>query len=291
MVEKITEILSNLRKKSVIKNKKMHKTKKIKTLKIEHSFLSTQLSFSNAQHIGKREEQQDCFAISDFKDERLLKEKGVFFIVADGMGGLDNGRDASNIVTQSMMKYFVEKPFISPIPIELRNMVEVSNENLLDYLSQRGRMSSGSTVVSIIIKNSKLFWISLGDSRIYLYRQKELYTLNRDHAYCMDLLRKVIDGTMSSEEALNNPDRRALTSYMGVLQIKDIDQNIKPFNLIPGDKILLCSDGIYGSLRDEEIVEVLEKDTQYTAEELKEKVLQKDLNGQDNMTAIVVAFN
>lgn len=280
MVEKITAILSNLRKKGPIRTKK-----------IEHSFSNTQLSFSNAQHIGKREDQQDSFAISDFNNEKLVKEKGVFFIVADGMGGLDNGRDASNIVVESMMRYFVEKSFISSTPIELRNMVENSNEQLLDYLLQRENINSGSTVVAVIIKNSELFWISIGDSRIYLYRQNELYTINRDHNYGTDLLNKVIDGTISIEKAFNDPDKKALTSYMGISQLIEIDQNLKPFNLIHGDKILLCSDGIYGSLNEAEITEILKKETINAAEELKEKVLQKDLDLQDNITAIVVGFN
>lgn len=291
MVGKITELLLGLRRKNIFKNKTIQKTKKIKTIKIEHSFSNTELYFSNAQHIGKREEQQDSFAISDFKDERLSREKGVFFVVADGMGGLDNGREASNIVVESMMKYFVEKPFISPIPIELRNMVENSNEKLLDYFQTSGNGNSGSTVVAIVIKDSQLFWISLGDSRIYLYRQNAIYTFNRDHNYGLELANKVIEGRMNSDEALNHPDRKALISYMGISELKHIDQNIKPFKLMHGDKILLCSDGIYGSLDEEEIIEVLNGNTNCEAEELKEKVLKKDLNDQDNMTAVVIVFN
>lgn len=248
------------------------------------------LSFGNAQNIGRREDQQDSFGISDCSDEKLVKEKGVFAIVADGMGGLDNGKESSSLVVDSMMKYFTEKPFISAVPIELRNMLVSANSQLLQHLAQKGSVRSGSTAVSVIIKDNELYWISIGDSRIYLFRNKKIYTLNRDHVYGAELLQKAIDGEISFDEVLTHPDRKALTSYMGISEITEIDQNIKPFRLLPGDKIVLCSDGVYGSLEENELIEALKSDAQNAAFELEQKVLAKNIRGQDNMTAVIIGY-
>lgn len=257
---------------------------------IEKSPDVSTLSFGNAQNIGRREDQQDSFGISDCSDEKLVKEKGVFAIVADGMGGLDNGKESSSIVVDSMMRYFTEKPFISAVPIELRNMLVSANNQLLQYLAQKGSVRSGSTAVSVIIKDNELYWISIGNSRIYLYRNKKIYTLNRDHVYGAELFQKAIDGEISFDEALTHPDRKALTSYMGISEITEIDQNIKPFRLLPGDKIVLCSDGVYGSLEENELTEALKSDAQDAAFELEQKVLAKNIRGQDNMTAVIIGY-
>ena len=262
------------------------------TIKIRASFNnSIKLTYANIQNIGMREEQQDSFGISNINDKKLFNEKGVFAIVADGMGGLENGKESSSIVVESMMNYFTEKLFISSIPIELRNMIINSNNELLDYLSRGGNIKSGSTSIAVIIKGSQLFWISVGDSRIYLYRRGKVFTLNRDHVYGTELNEKAFRGQISFEEALNHPDRKALTSYMGIQKMTEIDQNIKPFKLNQGDKIILCSDGIYGSLDEKEIEEAMKLDTQNAAIELQNSILKKNIKYQDNLTAVVIGIS
>ena len=287
----ITICLIAIRKNMII-SKRINRNMKKNTIKIRGSFNnSIKLSFANIQNIGMREEQQDSFAISNINDKKLFNEKGVFAIVADGMGGLDNGKESSSIVVESMMSYFNEKLFVSPIPIELRNMIINSNNELLDYLSRGGNIKSGSTSIAVIIKGSQLFWISVGDSRIYLYRRGKVFTLNRDHVYGTELNEKAFRGQISFEEALNHPDRKALTSYMGIQKMTEIDQNIKPFKLNQGDKIILCSDGIYGSLDEKEIEEAMKLDTQNAAIELQNSILKKNIKYQDNLTAVVIGIS
>lgn len=261
------------------------------TCKITPVYESSRLSFGNAQHIGKRDEQQDSFAFSDNSDVALYREKGVMAILADGMGGLANGKESSDFVVESMLHYFGEKPFTSSVPVELRNIVVKVNDDLLDYLSRNGSSKSGSTLAAVVIRDYKLFWISLGDSRIYLYRDNRLYTLNQDHNYASQLYHEVLNGNMTLEEAMKHADRNSLTSYMGISQIDKIDQNIRAFSLLSGDKILLCSDGIYGSLAEGEMAEDMGFDAQEAALKLVKTVRKKDFDGQDNMTAVVISVN
>ncbi|GFP75486.1 PP2C family protein-serine/threonine phosphatase [Clostridium fungisolvens] len=282
--------LLHLLKKGRGKSNMIGKNGKIRTLKLDSMSSGANISIGNAQNIGRREEQQDSFAISDISNKQLYSEKGIFAVIADGMGGLANGRVSSNIVVESLLRYFSEQHFISSAQIELRNMIISANEKLLDYLHSTGNGRSGSTAIAVIIKEYELYWISVGDSRIYLYRGNRLYTLTRDHAYVTELLQKAIKGKIDFEEVLTHPDRRALTSYMGVEQLTDIDQNIKAFHLQPGDKVLLCSDGIYGSLDETEMAKVLMSDPQTSAFELEQRVLEKAYKGQDNLTTVVIGI-
>lgn len=290
-IKRLKKIFLILKRKLTKKRQKRFSGRKQSTCKITPVYDGFRLSFGNAQHIGKREEQQDCFAVSDNNDTALTIEKGVLAVLADGMGGIDNGREASNFVVSAMMRYFVETPFLLSVPSELRDMVESTNNDLLDYLSETGDSKGGSTLAAVIIKDSRLFWISVGDSRIYLYRNNRLYTLNRDHAYGNELFKEVIAGKITLEEALRDPDRRALTSYMGISKLTVIDQNIKSFSLLPGDKLLLCSDGVYGSINEEEITETMNLEAEAAALELEKRVLRKCIRNQDNITAVVIGFD
>lgn len=246
------------------------------------------LSFSNIQNIGKREEQQDSFAISDINDKKLYDKKGALAIIADGMGGLENGKESSSKVIEYIMNYFVKSSFNNSIPVEFRNMIINANKELLKYFSKKDILQSGSTVIAVIIKDFKLFWTSVGDSRIYLYRKDKVYVLNQDHNYCTELYKKVIKGEITSIDVLNHPHRKALTSYMGIEKMSKIDQNIKPFNLNKGDKIILCSDGVYGSLNEKEIEEIMSQDIQNAAANLEQSILNKNMEFQDNFTAILI---
>jgi serine/threonine protein phosphatase PrpC len=78
---------------------------------------------------------------------------------------------------------------------------------------------------------------------------------------------------------------------MGISEMTVIDQNVKSFGLLPCDKLLLCSDGIYGSLNEEEMTEAMRLDTHFAALDLEERVLKKSFKGQDNMTAVVIGIN
>ena len=112
---------------------------------------------------------------------------------------------------------------------------------------------TGSTLAAAVIKDDELYWVSVGDSRIYLYRRGEMTQLTTDHDYARELAREAALGNISPEEAATHPQRQALTSYLGLPFLSEIDRNEDPIILEPGDRILLCSDGLYKTIPDEEI--------------------------------------
>lgn len=245
----------------------------------------------NAQHIGRREQQQDAFGFSEIENAKLVRNVGVLAVLADGMGGLEMGCEASNLAVRAMLREYVKKPQNETIPLALRRVLDNANQTVYQMSQKCGLESQvGTTLVAAVIREGELFWVSVGDSRIYLYRGGSLTRLTEDHVYAQTLERKVLNGDISREEAEHHPDRNALTSYLGLVEISEVDQNIKPLSMEIGDRVVLCSDGIYKVLSDNEIAGLLNVEPQTAAEMLVEKALGKNETGQDNMTVAILAY-
>ncbi len=246
----------------------------------------------NLHHIGSREEQQDSFAISDVTDSMLCDKRGAFAVVADGMGGLSNGAKISAIVTSSMMSRF-EKGSTEglrgerEIPMELLQMVQDAEREVLRFLGT-GQEQSGSTVVAAWIYAGRLYFISVGDSRICLLRNGTVTVLNREHTYGSELDEMAARGEISIKEAREDAQRHALTSYVGIEPLERIDRNVHGLPLLPGDKILLMSDGVFGTVSEEEILKAAVRDAGDMAQDLQAMVLSHMRSGQDNFTAVIL---
>lgn len=245
----------------------------------------------NAQHIGAREEQQDSFGFSDFENTDFVNSNGILAVVADGMGGMRLGKEASSAAVKKMLSGYMNKLLSMTIPEKLKSLLFDSNDAVQDMAQKAGLdYGVGTTLVAAAIHNGELYWISSGDSRIYLYRKRRLFQLTADHIYAKLLSEEVALGKTSKEDAEMNPDRNKLTSYLGKPDIDEIDRNEKPFLLRSGDKVLLCSDGLYGNLTVEEILSEMEAPSQLAAEALVRKVLLKNQIYQDNLTAVVLEY-
>jgi serine/threonine protein phosphatase PrpC len=246
------------------------------------------LLIGNTHHIGARESQQDSFGISDISNAALCADKGVFAVVADGMGGMADGVDISSIATRSMLQYFNEADSSGQPELDLLNMLYSANYNVNSFLA--GREQGGSTVAAVIIRDGNLYWASVGDSRIYLVRSQSLMQINHEHVYALELDERAAMGEISWEDAANDPQRTALTNYLGIGKLERVDRNIRPLRLLPGDRVLLMTDGVFGSLSDDEILGAMASDPLDNAAELQNRVLAKGKPDQDNLTAIVFGY-
>ena len=163
--------------------------------------------------------------------------------------------------------------------------------NLTD---DKGRpMHSGSTLTSVIIEGSDLYWVSVGDSRIFIKRSNEMMCVTEDHNYGTILDKKARRGQISREEAAADPERAALVSYMGIGGVPYIDINPYPFPLMNGDTVLLCSDGLYRALSEPEMLRIIssyDNNMQQAAEALTAAAIAKGKRHQDNTTAVLVKY-
>lgn len=241
-------------------------------------------------NIGGREDQQDSFGISDMEDADLVRRKGILAIVADGMGGLSFGGEVSELVTVTMMQYFYESYMPDSPDRELLKMLNLANDQVMGKLGPQGRGKSGSTMVGTLVKDGSLYWIAVGDSHIYLYRNHALMQLNREHVYGVDLDERAARGELNFREAAADPQRKALTSFIGMGRIAKIDRNVRPLRLMEKDRLLLMTDGVFGTLTDDEIILAMDAPAEESARTIHQMIQGKGLNGQDNYTAVILEF-
>ncbi len=242
---------------------------------------------NNAQHIGRRQEQQDAFGFSDPKNKRLARHGGLLAIIADGMGGMQMGGEASKTAVVAFLKAYEGKSAKTSIADALQKSLHAANQAVLKLGRKNGEV--GTTLIAAVIAEDSLYWVSTGDSRIYLLRDGELIQLTADHTYANELVAEVARGRMSRSEILSQTGLEDLTSYLGLAELKEIDRNLRPFPLQDGDRVLLCSDGLYKSLSDEEIVMTLERQTTKPCEVLLNQALEKQLFNQDNVTVLTLS--
>ena len=239
----------------------------------------------NFHNIGRREEQQDSFCSSDINDKSALLERGLMAVVADGMGGMEGGAAISHLVTDTFLNHYADAGNVEPSEF-LYNTAHAAEIAVEEYRRRTG-VKGGSTVVAILIKNNVLHFVSIGDSRIYLLRQNDLVQLNHEHTFGAFLRAQAEKGEVDPDEADNNPNRDALTAYVGMGSFRTVDRG-DPIELKAGDKILLCSDGVFNTLDQNELIAALEGDVITASARIEEKILEKAIDIQDNFTGVIV---
>lgn len=245
------------------------------------------LRIANVHNVGARENQQDSFCVSNIADKELSDARGVLLLVADGMGGLSDGAAASAMVQSSFLKGFSldhqlpDDPFVA-----LALLLNRANDRVLNYRAESGS-DCGSTAVAAIVRAGWLYFASVGDSRICLVRGGGLIPLNREQTYGVEVDDKAARGVLSWAEACAEKQRRALTSYIGAHDMC-IDRGVQPVRLLSGDRVVLMSDGVFGTLDEIRLASLLSGDVYEAASRVESAVLAANKPAQDNFTAIIL---
>lgn len=194
---------------------------------------------------GQRDSQEDA-VIADFP---LDGEVG-FAVLADGMGGHAAGDVASKIVVTEVFSEIKlqsgeAEHFEANLPNILSQAANTANECVRIHTEHHpGSHGMGATLVAPVLVREKLYWISIGDSPLYLFREGELLQINEDHSLAGQIDLLVQKGLMDRETAENHPDRHCLTSVLIGDQIAQIDCPKKPLTLKSGDIVIAASDGL-----------------------------------------------
>jgi len=250
-----------------------------------------QVNPGNCQNIGARSSQQDSFGFSDKDDLTFVAHGGVLAVVADGMGGMAHGGEASHIAVQTFLRSYMGKLADERVPMALLQALGEANQAVVALGQGVGEENVGTTLVAAVVHDDELHWVSVGDSRLYLLRQGKLTQLTQDHVLALELDRDAANGVISLEEAQSHPERSALTGYLGLSELDLIDQNPQPFELLTGDQVLLCSDGLYAAVDEKDIAACWDGDSQDFAEELVAMVLAKERPSQDNLTVAILGLD
>lgn len=245
------------------------------------------LEIGNAHNIGKRSNQEDSFGISDLNNQRLVSESGILAVVADGMGGLADGELVSAAAVGAMIREF---PTLSKHWMPQQKLLYLTQRacDAANAVTGGARNQGGSTLLATLVRDGKLWFVSVGDSRICLVRGGCMLTLTRPHVYETDLDRRAARGELTFEDAIAESQRAALTSYIGMGELENIDFNPRGIQLLAGDWVLLMTDGVFNALDEEEIAAALYGAAQHAAERIESRVIAKGLQQQDNLTVVAL---
>jgi serine/threonine protein phosphatase PrpC len=230
--------------------------------------------------------------------ESMSTPSGVF-IVADGLGGHDNGQVASrmtiNIIAERMLKELLTEPLTSekngePVkPFDedalvalLHDTVEEANTALCQK-NQLDKTDMGSTITGFMVVGEHAYILNVGDSRTYMLRGKQLYQLTTDHSLVGQL---VAGGLIEPDDVYTHPQRSQIFRSLGDKPNVQID--IFKQELLPGDILLSCSDGLWEMVRNPQIESILENAPEPEAACAKFIEAANANGGEDNVSAIVV---
>ena len=236
-----------------------------------------------SQNVGERTEQQDTYGVSP---PTLMESKGLLAVVADGMGGMVNGALYSQLAVQTMQQQFQTAPVMEDGAAQLLDAYRAAQEEILR--NQKAENEGGSTVVAVLIRRNQCYFLSSGDSRIYLLRRGKLLQLNREQTLGPLLDERAALHFISQEEADNNILRTALYNHLGLAPPKAPDRNLTPFRLLPWDRLALMTDGVFGTLDLPELSQGLCTPTGTTANTLINAVMARQKPRQDNCTVLII---
>lgn len=248
------------------------------------------LYVGKVHNIGRRDSQQDSFGMSRDGQGLDTGGNGILAIVADGMGGMENGGQISALVTMTMLEHFDRQSGGIPGEQRLLELLNRANEQVNRMIAGSGGKRGGSTVIAALIQGANLYWLTVGDSHLYLYRKEALLQMNQDHIYAVELDEKAARGEISQHAAAKDSQRKALTSYIGMGKISKMDRNIRPMRLKDGDRLLLMSDGVFGTLSDEEILAAMRLPVTESGEAIDQMIQEKNRRNQDNYTALILEY-
>lgn len=234
-------------------------------------------------NVGARPNQQDSLGSAPTKH-------GVLAVVADGMGGLSDGDKVSQMVVLTMLQNAEQSDLRKGNPLYLS--AGRANEAVNAFLGREKLYKSGATLIAVQAEESGFHWISIGDSRIYLLRSGGLIQINEEHIYRRTLLTQAVNRETSFADAATNPQSIRLTNFIGMGRVASISGSLNPVALMPRDQILLLTDGVFNTLSEQDIAEIVTaaKDPEQAAADLEAAVLAAHNPAQDNFTAVILGW-
>ncbi len=223
-------------------------------------------------HVGLVREQNE--------DTVLVDEQQGIFILADGMGGHNAGEVASLLAAETLRDALQRQTASADL---LRLAFRRANRAVFErQLGEESLSGMGTTLTALWEEGDHVLLGHVGDSRAYLYAGGRLRQISEDHSYVADLVRA---GAITEEEAFHHPRRNVITRAVGTDE--SVRADVVEILKAPGEKWLLCSDGLTDLVRDPEIAEIL---AQFSGQEAVEQLVDKALlyGGKDNVSVLLV---
>ena len=229
------------------------------------------IEFGHCTHVGLRREHNEDTYYAD-------AELGLW-LVADGMGGHENGEVASALARDTLVQQ-VQKGEA------LARAIQIADEEIIQHSNRRSQaLPMGTTIAAIRVKGDAFEVAWVGDSRVYLW-DGALKQVSQDHSYVRELIEQ---GAISPEQARTHPHRNVVTQALGVTDPQSLRVETVAGTMAAGQQILLCSDGLTEEVEDSQIAAILAR-PDLTAQECVDHLILAALDGggSDNVTVVLL---
>ncbi len=218
------------------------------------------------------------------RNSAVMARKGILAVIADGMGGHQAGEVASRLAAETVEKTYYRSA--DHIEESLHNAFLRANYEVHRLARRRRKFSGmGTTCTALALNNDRAYVAHVGDSRLYLVRNGSIYQMTEDHTAVMELVRQ---GVLSISEARNHEDRSVLLRALGTHNQLEVSLWAEPLEVRSGDRFVLCSDGLYDLVQDDEILDLATSQKPQTACASLVS-LARARGGYDNITVVIVS--
>src|SRR5215831_11841263 len=246
------------------------------------------IELAGASDVGcQRENNEDQFAYWEPSGDDEFAQKGRLAIVADGMGGYEGGQEASRIAVEAIQDTYSSTPNRDLQALLIAGFRE-AHQRIQQHATIHPELQGmGTTATAIALRGDQLYFAHVGDSRLYLVRDGSITRLTHDHSY---VGRLVENGLIHSDEAEYHPQRHILTAALGAGADVVPDVPTEALKMNPKDILILCTDGLWGLIREEELRTIVSAhDPEEACRDLIE--LARKRGGPDNITLQVLRFS
>lgn len=227
----------------------------------------------------------DIGLVRETNEDSYISEPPHLFVVADGMGGHVAGEIASQLASTTVSHYIQENIGDINLEILLQQAINQANTAVYQLAQSKEEFNGmGTTVTAVYVDDDIVYWGHVGDSRIYLLRNKVLSQITKDHSLVFELVQS---GNITKEEAKSHPKRNMLTRAVGTSCLIKIDTGIIRWE--PEDILLMCTDGLTNMVSEQDISNLI-NDPQGDFNSILEKLViqAKNAGGFDNITTILL---
>lgn len=228
-----------------------------------------------------RSENQDFGMYTTPDEESQSRPGGRLMIVADGMGGHRGGATASRMATETIKARYLGSETDDIAAALLDSLAQANARVFNESQANADLRGMGTTTSALVVRDNNAWFGHVGDSRIYLVRGDEIHQLTEDHSLVATMVR---EGLLTSQEAEHHPRRNVLQRSLGVSE--EVEADVRgPLEVREGDVFILCSDGLHGLVKEEEMRDVAKLPIAQAAGEFVRRAL--DRGAPDNVTVIV----
>jgi serine/threonine protein phosphatase PrpC len=202
----------------------------------------------------QRENNEDSYLYWEPADDEEFQRKGRLAVIADGMGGHEGGQEASRMAVETVREVY-DQALLDDPQAALVESFAAAHARIQDYAEHHPAFQGmGTTCTALVLRGPQLYFAHVGDSRLYLVRGARIVRLTRDHSY---VGRLVESGIVRAEDAEKHPQRHILTAALGAGRELAVDGPEQSVSLQEGDDLLLCTDGLWSVVSEEELETVV----------------------------------